>query len=61
MSLNARHRLRFGYPTKRVPDPERPRKKRMAYHNDLAQYVYRKFRGVLRLHQLHATKGWRPI
>lgn len=48
---------RFGYPTKRVPNPERLRKRGMAYHNDLPQY---RMVGD-RLEHLHATKGWRRV
>jgi len=55
--IHAQHRSRFGYPTTRVPDPMRRRKKNVPYHNDLNRV---KWVGG-RLMQLHATKGWRRV
>jgi len=59
--IGNQHKPRFGYPTKRIPNPERPRKKGVPYHNDMPRYSYRRFGEVLRLYQLHATKGWRLV
>lgn len=55
--MNAQQQPRFGYPTIRVPNPMRPRKKGVADHNDLPRY--KMVEG--RLHQLNATKGWRRL
>ena len=54
-SIDMPDNIRKGYPTKRVPNHERLRKRGVAFANLLPRF--RMTRG--RIWQLHATKGWR--
>jgi hypothetical protein len=58
--INAQSKPRAGYPTKRVPDPARIRKRSIPFANLLNRYKLDVAdTDELLVHQLHATRGWR--
>jgi len=55
LRLRHQNQARCGYPTRRVPDPEKPNRKRTFCGRHLERYTMK----ADRLMVLHATKGWR--
>jgi len=53
--MNNQSKARWRYPTVRVPDPEKPNRKRTFCGRHLERYTMK----AGRLMVLHATKGWR--
>ena len=52
-------KIRAGYPTKRFVDPERMKKKGVAFVNHLYRFKLEEVGDRVRVWILHATRGWK--